>query len=200
MQAIESDFKENRSKYIGILSCLNPEEISEQWDLYLRYKRYNLDIVDIVPRIISNALKVTLQIIDEHTNNLCKLINVYPNSANQHGILIVHRFGDHYNGTTSRYTVTSSIISPPHVKEPRMKCTAEQLKSIAIDLPHTIRNLRKCIIKHHIWWPTGSTRNVHNSNVKFALLNAQSVRNKTALLISDYITSTGIDIVCITET
>ena len=33
MQAMESDFKENRSKYIDFLWYLNPEEISEQWDL-----------------------------------------------------------------------------------------------------------------------------------------------------------------------
>ena len=197
MQAIESDFKENQSKYIGFLSYLNPEEISEQWDLYLRYKRYNLDID---PRIISNVLKVTLQIIDENTKNLCKLINVHPDSADQHGILIVHRFGDHYNGTTSRSTVTSSIISPPHVKEPRRKYTAEQLKNFAVYPPHISRNIRKCLIKHQIWRPTGSTRKVHNSNVKFALLNAQSARNKTTLLINDYITSSGIDIACITET
>ena len=110
MQAIDSDFKENRSKYIDFLSYLNPEEISEQWDMYLRCKRYNLDIVDIVPRIISNVLKVTLQIIDGNTNKLCKLINVHPDSADQHGILIVHRFGDYYNGRTSRSTVTSCII------------------------------------------------------------------------------------------
>ena len=117
MQVIESDCKENRSKYICVLSYSNPEEISEQWDLYLWYKCYNLDIVDIVPRIFSNVLKVTLQIRDENNNNLCKLINVHLDSADQHGILIVHKFGDHYNGTTCRSTVTSLIISPPHVKE-----------------------------------------------------------------------------------
>ena len=122
---------------------------------------------------MSNVLKVTLQIIDENTNNLCKLINVYPDSADQHGILIVHRFGDHYNGTTSRSTVTSSIISPPHVKEPRRKYTAEQLKNLAMYPPHTSINLRKCLIKHQIWRPTGS---IHNSNVKFVRLNAQSTR------------------------
>ena len=55
--------------------------------------------VDIVPRIISNILKITLQIIDENTNTLCKLINVNPDSADENGILIVHWFGDHYNGT-----------------------------------------------------------------------------------------------------
>ena len=35
---------------------------------------------------------------------------------------------------------------------------------------------------------------------KFALVNAQSVRNRTALLLSDYVTSNNIDIACITET
>ena len=63
MQAIESEIKENLSKYIGFLSYLNPAEISEQWDLYLWY-----------------------------TYNLCKLINVHPDSADQHDILIVHRY------------------------------------------------------------------------------------------------------------
>ena len=185
MQAIESDIKENRSKYIDFLSYLNPEEISDQWDLYLRYKRYH---IDIVPRIICNVLKVTLQIRD----NLCKLINVHPDSANQHGILTVDRFGDHYNGTRSISTVTPSIISPPQIKAPRRKYTAEQLKNFTV-------YLQKCLIKHQIWRPTGLNRKVHNSNMKFALLNAQSARNKTALLINDYITSKGIDIACITE-
>ena len=37
--------------------------------------------------MISNVLKITLQIIDENTNNLCKLINVHPDSADQNGIL-----------------------------------------------------------------------------------------------------------------
>ena len=35
---------------------------------------------------------------------------------------------------------------------------------------------------------------------KLALVNAQSVRNRTALLLSDYVTSNNIDIACITET
>ena len=51
-----------------------------------------------------------------------------------------------------------------------------------------------------VWRPTGSIRKVHNSNVKFARLNAKSARNKPALLINDYITSNGIDIACITKT
>ena len=96
--------------------------------------------------------------------------------------------------------MTSSITSPPHVKEPRRKYTAEQLKNLAVYPPHRSRNLRKCLIKDQIWRPTGSTRKLHNSNVKLALLNAQSARNKTALLINDYITLKGIDIACIKET
>ena len=83
---------------------------------------------------------------------MCKLINVHPDSADQHGILIVHIFGDHYNG---RSTVISSIISPPHVKEPRWKYTAEQLENFAVYPPHTSRNLR--FTGERSWWWCWST-------------------------------------------
>ena len=52
-----------------------------------------------------------------------------------------------------------------------------------------------------IWKPTGSTRvQKQRSCAKFAFVNAQSVRNRTPLLLSDYVTSNNIDIACITET
>ena len=63
------------------------------------------------------------------------------------------------------------------------------------------RKPRQTIIKKMIWKPTGSTRvQKQRSCVKFALVNAQSVRNRTPLLLSDYVTSNNIDIACITET
>ena len=97
LDAIRREFNNNRDRYIDFLIDLEKEEIDRQLSLYLLDKRYNLDIVDVIPPIISNILDVTLKIINEQTNNTCDVIDVYPVHATN-GVLAVHRFGDHYNG------------------------------------------------------------------------------------------------------
>ena len=56
------------------------------------------------------------------------------------------------------------------------------------------------MIEKQIWKPAGSTRNNSTNDAKFALANAQSVRNRTALFLYDSVTANNIDMICITET
>ena len=97
LDAIRRKFNNNRDRYIDFLIDLEKEKIDRQLSLYLLDKRYNLDIVDVIPAVISNILDVTFKIINEQTNNSCDVIDVYPIQATN-GVLAVHRFGDHYNG------------------------------------------------------------------------------------------------------
>ena len=171
---------------------MEKEEIDRQLSLYLLDKRYNLDIVDVIPAVISNILDVTLKIINEQTNNTCDVIDVYPIQATN-GVLAVHRFGDHYNGI-----VRARNSLPLHQRTTYTREELGQFNKSNLRLP---RKLRKTLIKKKIWKPTRSTRvQKQRSCAKFALVNAQSVRNRTALLLSDYVMSNNIDIACITET
>ena len=56
IKATESELKETDRNIVGFFSYLNPEDRSE----HLLYKRFNLEIADIVPCIISNVLNVIL--------------------------------------------------------------------------------------------------------------------------------------------
>ena len=186
LDAIRREFNNNRDRYIGFLIDLEKEEIDRQLSLYLLDIRYNLDIVDVIPAVISNILDVTLKIINEQTNNTCDVIDVYPIQATN-GVLAVHRLGDHYNGI-----VRALNSLPLHQRTTYTREELGQFNKSNLRLP---RKLRKTLIKKKIWKPTRSTRvQKQRSCAKFALVNAQSVRNRTAQLLSDYVTSNNIDI------
>ena len=97
LDAIQREFINNRDRYNAFLIDLEEEDVDRQLSLYLQYKRYNLDIVDVIQAVISNILDVTVRIINEQNNATCDIIDVHPVCATN-GVLAVHRFGDHYNG------------------------------------------------------------------------------------------------------
>ena len=130
-------------------------------------------MVDVIPAVLSNILDVTLKIINEQTNNTCDVIDVYPIQATN-GVLAVHRFGDHYN------RIVRALNSLP--LHQRTTYTREELGHFNKSNLRLPRKLRKPLIKKKIWFqPTGSTRvQKQRSCAKFALVNAQSVRNRAA--------------------
>ncbi len=192
LDEIRNEFNDNRYRYSGFLAHLSQDEIHRQLTLYLEHKRYNLAIVDVIPSVICNVLNVSLKIISEQHNAECDIIDILPESAAINGNLSVHKFGDHYNGLAC-----ISVIQPTNQ---RIIYTRDQLNHLNTSNLRVARTLRKALIKQHIWKPTGSTRPKPWGNAKFALVNAQSVRNRSALLLSDYIASNDLDIICITET
>ena len=131
LDAIRREFNNNRDRYIDFLIDLEKEEIDRQLSLYLLDKRYNLDIVDVIPAVISNILDVTLKIINEQTNNTCDVIDVYPIQATN-GVLAVHRFGDHYNGIV-RARNSLPLHRGPRIREKNLdnstKATCDCLES-----------------------------------------------------------------------
>ena len=161
---------------------LEEEDVDPQLSLYLQYKRYNLDIVDVIPAVISNILDVTVRIMNEQNNATCDIIDVHPVCATN-GVLAVHRFGDQYNGILCApipAPVRQRTYTPDELKQFNRDSLRLKLK---LRVP---RKLRNSLIKKQIWKPTGSTRCQKSTTcARFALVNAQSVRNRTALLLND---------------
>ena len=77
--------------------------------------------------------------------------------------------------------------------------TSDQLKQFN-NKQSVSRRIRKTLIGKQIWKPTGTTRRISTHYAKFALVNAQSVRNRMALFLNDFVTAYNIDIIFITET
>ena len=62
LEEIRNEFNQHRERYTVFLTDLEQEQISRQLILYLDHNRYNLDIVDVIPSVISNILNVSLKL------------------------------------------------------------------------------------------------------------------------------------------
>ena len=100
-------------------------------------------------------------------------------------------FGDNYN------EISCSVITRPITRN--CTYTSGQLKQLSNNQSAS-RRIRKILIERQIWKPTGYSRKKPTTCAKFALVNAPSVRNRTALFLNDYVTANHIDIICIRET
>ena len=71
---------------------------------YLNEKNYNQAFGDVVPLVISNALKVQLDILNETSSTKATLVSIKP-TYNENETILLHRSGQHYNGLVKDYTM-----------------------------------------------------------------------------------------------
>ena len=106
--------KEHSELYLGFYTKSREEFFSELSN-YIKHKRYNSDICDIIPIVIANALKLKLKLLNEKRHDTFETTIVEPFSASHTGVLFIHRKGDHYIGVVYRIyprTVQSALHSP----------------------------------------------------------------------------------------
>ena len=98
---IEKELQDHSELYLGFYTKSREEFFSELSN-YIKHKRYNSDICDIIPIVIANALKLKLKILNEKRHDSFETTIVEPFSASHTGVLFIHRKGDHYNGVVYR--------------------------------------------------------------------------------------------------
>ena len=116
---IEKELLDHSELYLGFYTKSREEFFSELSN-YIKHKRYNSDICDIIPIVIANALKLKLNILNEKRHDSFETTIVEPFSASNTGVLFIHRKGDHYNGVVYRvYPQTvQSALHPPSACPP----------------------------------------------------------------------------------
>ena len=90
-------------------------EFFDEFNNYIKHKRYNSDIGDVIPCVIANGLGIVINILNEDHNGNYELRDVQPLETTRIGSIYIHRKGDHYNGIVYRSTRFTQV-SPP--KEP----------------------------------------------------------------------------------
>ena len=90
-------------------------EFFDEFNNYIKHKRYNSDIGDVIPCVIANGLGIVINILNKDHNGSYELRDVHPLGTTRNGSVYIHRKGDHYNGIVYRSTQITHI-SPP--KEP----------------------------------------------------------------------------------
>ena len=184
--------------------------------LYTKKRIYNQDFGDLVPLITANALGCDILIFKEQSSHVERQ-RVY-SDATSPNLLYVHRRGDHYNGLVPISPGPAPQESYAPVTTPdkqRVTYSRDQLFAVRDARNHNVpRATRKRLFQLRLWQPQSSriaatvkSPNQQNSptsvnsdsNIKFALLNAQSANNKSES-ICDFITSQKLDICAITET
>ena len=120
---IEKELQDHSELYLGFYTKSREEFFSELSN-YIKHKRHNSDICDIIPIVIANALKLKLKILNEKRHDSFETTIVEPFSASHTGVLFIHRKGDHYNGVVYRiYPRTiQSALHPPSAR--RVSCSA----------------------------------------------------------------------------
>ena len=89
-----------RADYYGTFISQN-ENLSMLLSGYLQRKEYTTSFGDLLPSIISNALKINLNIINQ-TGSTFHLIKLQPTTGLTSKTVNIHRTGDHYNGLVGR--------------------------------------------------------------------------------------------------
>ena len=77
-------------------------EFFDEFNNYIKYKRYKSDIGDVIPSVIANCLNVVINILNEDHNGNYELRDVHPLETTGNGSVYIHRKGDHYNGIVYR--------------------------------------------------------------------------------------------------
>ena len=116
---IEKELLDHSELYLGFYTKSREEFFSELSN-YIKHKRYNSDICDIIPIVIANALKLKLNILNEKRHASFETTIVEPFSASNTGVLFIHRKGDHYNGVVYRIYPQNvqSALHPPSACPP----------------------------------------------------------------------------------
>ena len=119
---IEKELQDHSELYLGFYTKSREEFFSELSN-YIKHKRYNSDICDIIPIVIANALKLKLKILNEKRHDSFETTIVEPFSASHTGVLFIHRKGDHYNGVVYRIypRTVQSALHPPSAR--RVSCS-----------------------------------------------------------------------------
>ena len=119
---IEKELQDHSELYLGFYTKSREEFFSELTN-YIKHKRYNSDICDIIPIVIANALKLKLKILNEKRHDSFETTIVEPFSASHTGVLFIHRKGDHYNGVVYRIypRTVQSALHPPSAR--RVSCS-----------------------------------------------------------------------------
>ena len=120
---IDKELQDHSELYLGFYTKSREEFFSELSN-YIKHKRYNSDICDIIPIVIANALKLKLKILNEKRHDSFETTIVEPFSASHTGVLFIHRKGDHYNGVVYRIypRTVQSALHPPSAR--RVSCSA----------------------------------------------------------------------------
>ena len=119
---IEKELQDHSELYLGFYTKSREEFFSELSN-YIKHKRYNSDICDIIPIVIANALKLKLKILNEKRHDSFETTIVEPFSASHTGVLFIHRKCDHYNGVVYRIypRTVQSALHPPSAH--RVSCS-----------------------------------------------------------------------------
>lgn len=94
---VRCEFQKNKDIYITAIGSLKVAE--EQMEKYLNNKTYNIDIVDIMPNIISSCFARTIYIFQ--SNNRNTTITCIP-ANNKEKPILLRRQNDHYDNMTSK--------------------------------------------------------------------------------------------------
>ena len=86
-------------------------EFLAELDGYIKYKRYNSDIGDIIPNAIANALNIVFHILNEEHHSSFTSVEIHPRGVNNNGSIYIHRKSDHYNGIVYIEKTSSSRIT-----------------------------------------------------------------------------------------
>ena len=112
---------------------------------YLIHKEYNQRFGDAVPLIISNALHIDIDIVNEGMSGDYDVINVSPFTSQSIGKIAVHRRHDHFNGLVP----ADQRLAP----KPKLQYSGDLLRSLQPANSKVHRTVRKTLFKLSIWKP-----------------------------------------------
>ena len=106
-------------KYLPFFPSPSREALIYGVRTYLKYKRYNQDFGDFVPRLLADSLKTKIVVLDERPDKHCIKHEFIPGVSPDHTI-ILHRKQDHYNALVPFKLPVSSVSPSSALSDTRM--------------------------------------------------------------------------------
>ena len=100
LEALRSEALSNACLYTHEYSSF--ESYENYMNAYVYHKQYASYFGDIVPNIISNALKITIFIISKTDNDVFRVNEISPRTNSPIGHATVYKDGMHYDGVTQQ--------------------------------------------------------------------------------------------------
>ena len=141
---------------------------------YVLRKCYNTSFGDLVPAVISNALSVSISIIDISEDLVLSYLSLTPHNTTPLTKIVIHRQNDHYSGLSPKTHHATKEPSECHGIKPTthhsssLSYSRDKLLELKQCSTKIHRNVRKTLFKHRLWRPKNSGNIIDNRDLDAA--------------------------------
>jgi exonuclease III len=196
IQEIYKEVNANIDRY-EITTCGSKEIFIKQLDDYIKYRKYNCDVCDIMPYIISNALSISLFIV-ECRNNVLNYHLIGENTDNE--VCLIYKKNDHYDSIVpyNRDALNVDYIRNDSENNEMEQCKVNRKQNVTKEILRKEKIRCNCNDPHICICKMKAKFDKHHG-FNIAQINCRSLFPKLDE-IAYMITKAKIDILCLTET